>query len=72
MIDGLSPITVPVLHVWSTEDPALGRDGAERTANHVAGPYRFEVLEGVDHWIPEHAVQATNRFLLEHLAAASA
>lgn len=70
MIDGLQPITVPVLHVWSTEDPALGREGAERTAAHVAGPYRFEVLDGVDHWIPEHAVAETNRFLLEHLATA--
>ena len=68
MIDGLQPITVPVLHVWSTEDPALGRDGAERTAAHVAGPYRFEVLEGVDHWIPEHAAADTNRILLEFLA----
>lgn len=70
MIDGLGPVTVPVLHVWSTEDPALGRDGAERTAAHVAGPYRFEVLEGVDHWIPEHAIDETNHFLREHLAAA--
>lgn len=69
MIDGLQTITVPVLHVWSTEDPALGPDGASRTEAHVAGPYRFEVLDGVDHWIPEHAAEATNRFLLEHLAS---
>jgi pimeloyl-ACP methyl ester carboxylesterase len=67
MIDGLQPITVPVLHVWSTEDPALGRDGAERTAAHVAGPYRFEVLDGVDHWIPENAADATNRILTDFL-----
>jgi len=70
MIEGLQPITVPVLHVWSTEDPALGRDGAERTAAHVAGRYRFEILEGVDHWIPEHAPDDTNRILLEFLAGA--
>lgn len=67
LIEGLAPITVPTLHVWSTEDPALGREGAEATADHVAGPYRFEVLEGVDHWIPEHAPDALNRLLLEHL-----
>lgn len=68
MIEGLAPIDVPVLHIWSTEDPALGRDGAERTAGHVRGPYRFEVLEGIDHWIPEHAADETNRILLEFLA----
>ena len=67
MIEGLQPITVPVLYIWSTEDPALGRDGAERTAAHVAGPYRFEVLDGVDHWIPENAPDATNRILAEFL-----
>jgi hypothetical protein len=33
----------------------------------VAGPYRFEVLEGVDHWIPENAADATNRILSDFL-----
>lgn len=69
MIFELGPITVPVLYIWSTEDPALGRDAAERTAAHVAGPYRFEVFDGVDHWIPEHAAAETNRILVEFLAS---
>ena len=67
LIADLQPVTVPMLHVWSTEDPALGREGAEATADHVEGPYRFEVFEGVDHWIPEHAPDQLNRLLLEHL-----
>jgi pimeloyl-ACP methyl ester carboxylesterase len=67
LIADLSPVTVPMLHVWSTNDPALGREGAEATADHVEGPYRFEVLEGVDHWIPEHAPDQLNQLLLEHL-----
>jgi pimeloyl-ACP methyl ester carboxylesterase len=70
LIADLGPITVPVLHVWSTEDQALGREGAEATADHVEGPYRFEVFEGVDHWIPEHAPDRLNAVLLEHLANA--
>lgn len=69
MIEGLGPVTAPTLYVWSTEDPALGPDGAHRTAAHVAGPYRFVVLEGIDHWIPELAAEELNRLLLEHLAA---
>ena len=60
-------ITVPTLYVWSTGDVALGREAAEGTAAEVAGPYRFEVLDGVSHWIPEVASEALNALLLEHL-----
>jgi len=65
---GLGPITMPTLYVWSTEDIALGRTAAELTAAHVTGPYRFEVLEGVSHWIPEAAPDALATLVLEHLA----
>ncbi len=66
----VGPIEVPTLFVWSTADVALGREGAEATAAHVRGPYRFEVLEGVSHWIPEEAPDVLNRLLLEHLVPA--
>lgn len=71
LADGLDvpPIEVPTLHVWSTDDPFLGREAAEATASFVRGPYRFEVLEGVDHWVPEKAASEVNRLLLDHLAA---
>jgi pimeloyl-ACP methyl ester carboxylesterase len=65
--DDTGPITVPTLYVWSDDDVALGRDAAEATGSFVEGPYRFEVLEGVSHWIPEEAPEALNRLLLEHL-----
>ena len=68
-VRGMEPVTVPTLHLWSTGDPALSRSGAEATEKYVTGPYRFEVLEGVSHWIPEHAVNDTNRLLSEHFAA---
>ncbi len=64
-------ITVPTLYVWSDNDIALGRAAAEATVDWVSGPYRFEVLEGVSHWIPETAPLELNRLLLEHLAAHS-
>ncbi len=60
-------ITVPTLFVWSTGDVALGREGAEATGRHVVGPYRFEVLEGVSHWIPEEVPEVLTGLLLEHL-----
>jgi pimeloyl-ACP methyl ester carboxylesterase len=68
LVEGLGPIVTPTLFVWSTNDMALGREAAEDTANHVKGPYRFEVLEGVSHWIPEAAADDLNRLLLEHLS----
>jgi len=64
-------ISVPTLYVWSTEDVALGRTAAEATAAWVSGPYRFEVLPGVSHWIPEAAPAELNRLLLEHLSSSA-
>ena len=67
LVEGLGPITMPTMYVWSTYDPALGREAAEAAAGHVDGPYRFEVLEGVSHWIPEQAPGELNALLLAHL-----
>lgn len=66
-VNATGPVTAPTLFVWSTEDPAIGREAAEACAEHVDGPYRFEVLEGVDHWVPEKAADQLSRLLLEHL-----
>ena len=66
-LEGLGPVTSPTLHVWSDEDPALGAVAARATGDHVAGPYRFEVLHGVGHWIPEQAPDRLTALLLEHL-----
>ena len=61
-------IDVPTMYVWSTGDPALGRPAAERTAEFVDGPYRFEVLDDVGHWIPETVPEELDRLLLDQLA----
>jgi pimeloyl-ACP methyl ester carboxylesterase len=68
----IGPITAPTMYVWSTNDIALGREAAEATADHVAGPYRFEVLEGISHWIPEEVPDRLNALLLDHLGSVSA
>jgi pimeloyl-ACP methyl ester carboxylesterase len=62
------PASMPTLYVWSDQDPALGRTAAEATADFVTGPYRFEVLSGVGHWIPELAADRFTSRLLTHLA----
>ena len=66
-LEGLGPITAPTLHVWSDGDAALGAAAAKATGDHVEGPYRFEVLEGVSHWVPEEAADRLAALLLEHL-----
>jgi pimeloyl-ACP methyl ester carboxylesterase len=63
-------VTVPTLFVWSDGDLALGRAAALGTRDWVSAPYRFEVLEGVSHWIPEEAADAVAPLLIEHLGRA--
>lgn len=46
-------IACPVTYIWSTDDVALTRAGAELAGEYVDGPYRFVVLDGVSHWIPD-------------------
>jgi pimeloyl-ACP methyl ester carboxylesterase len=68
LVGDIGAITVPTMFVWSTNDPALGPEGADATGQYCDGPYRFEVLEGVSHWIPEQAPDDLNRLLVDHLA----
>ncbi len=65
----LEPIRVPTMYVWSTGDAGIGRVAAEATRELVQGPYRFEVLEGVSHWIPETAPEQLSELLVRHLAS---
>ncbi|HVT41838.1 MAG TPA: alpha/beta hydrolase [Acidimicrobiales bacterium] len=65
----LPPIAVPTLYVWPSGDGAVGRRAAEATAACVRGPYTFEVLENVSHWVPEMAPFELSDLLLKHLAA---
>ena len=58
--------TVPALFVWSDGDHYITRAAADRCAAWVDGPYRFEVFDGVSHWIPEEAPERISALLLEH------
>ena len=63
----VGPVEVPTMFTWSDGDTALCIDGALLTGEYVEGPYRFEVLEGVSHWIPDLAPDAMSALLLDHL-----
>jgi pimeloyl-ACP methyl ester carboxylesterase len=46
-------ITVPAMYVYPTGDAFLGRKAADLTGRYVSAPYRYEVLDGRSHWLPE-------------------
>ncbi|MGI8678712.1 MAG: alpha/beta fold hydrolase [Jatrophihabitans sp.] len=60
---------VPTLYVWSDGDSFLSRTAAVATEKYVTGPYRFEILEGVSHWIPEQAPDRLAELLLTQFRA---
>ncbi|MFZ2172652.1 MAG: alpha/beta fold hydrolase [Rhodococcus sp. (in: high G+C Gram-positive bacteria)] len=61
-------VRVPTMFVWSDRDSAIGTAGPELTARFVEGPYRYEVLRGVSHWIPDEAPERLDELLAAHLA----
>ncbi|MFX1782783.1 alpha/beta fold hydrolase [Prescottella equi] len=66
----LPPVRVPTTYVWSTADPALGPAAAKRCAEFVDAPYRFVVLDGANHWIPEEHPDALADAILARVAQA--
>lgn len=62
-------ITVPTMHVFSDGDTFLSAEGAHACGRGVSGEYRFEMLHGVSHWIPDEDPSAVANLLLEWFAA---
>jgi pimeloyl-ACP methyl ester carboxylesterase len=58
---------VPTTYVWSDDDAAIHRRAAEATGRFVDAPYRFEVLAGVSHWIPEQAPELLSEIIIDRL-----
>ncbi len=65
------PIQAPTMGVWSSGDFALTEGQMTRSAGHVAGPWRYERLDGPGHWMQIEAPDAVNRLLLDFLPAAA-
>ena len=60
---------VPTLHVWSDGDAAIGPKGPSLSGRYVEGPYTYEVLEGVSHWIPDEVPERLAVLLGHHFDA---
>lgn len=61
-------VAVPAMHVWSDGDKACCEKGSSITAQFVTGEYRFEILRGVSHWIPDECPDVASRLLLNWFA----
>jgi pimeloyl-ACP methyl ester carboxylesterase len=54
--------------VWSTGDIALTEAQMVNSGARVAGPWRYERLDGPGHWMQLEAPDELNRLLLDFLA----
>jgi pimeloyl-ACP methyl ester carboxylesterase len=67
---GTPPVTVPTTHIWTTEEVALTRRGAELTGEQVEAPYELVILDGVTHWAPQQAPHLVADAILARAAGA--
>jgi pimeloyl-ACP methyl ester carboxylesterase len=63
----LPMIQAPTMGVWSSGDFALTESQMVGSGAHVAGPWRYERIEGPGHWMQLEAPDAVNALLLDFL-----
>jgi pimeloyl-ACP methyl ester carboxylesterase len=59
------PVTVATMFVWSDGDKYVLDKAACNCGRYVSGEYRFEILHGVSHWMPEEQSDTVADLLLE-------
>ena len=61
------PVQAPTLGLWSSGDFALTERQMTGSAGFVAGPWRYERVEGPGHWMQLEAPDEVTRLLLDFL-----
>jgi pimeloyl-ACP methyl ester carboxylesterase len=61
------PVRVPSLLIWGDADRFVSRAAVKHNGDHVESRYRFEVLPGIGHWIPDAAPQQVASLVTEHI-----
>lgn len=62
-------VTVPVMGLWSDGDPALGEKQMRDSGRFVQAEFRYERVEGADHWLQLTAADQVNALLLDYFGA---
>lgn len=60
------PVELPVTYIWGNQDIALGRLGAEMTAQFMKGYYNFVEVDG-GHWLMEFNEPEVSALIIEHI-----
>jgi pimeloyl-ACP methyl ester carboxylesterase len=63
----LPKVAAATMGVWSTGDKHLTEQQMTGSAEHVAGPWRYERLDGPGHWMQWEAPDEVTALLLDHL-----
>jgi pimeloyl-ACP methyl ester carboxylesterase len=63
----LPPVQAPAMGLWSTGDFALSEVQMTDSARNMAGPWRYERLDGPGHWMQLEAPGRVNELLLDFL-----
>ena len=62
-------VSCPTMGVWSSRDFALGETQMTLSERYVDGPWRYERIDEVDHWVPVNGADRLNELLLSFLDA---
>jgi pimeloyl-ACP methyl ester carboxylesterase len=60
-------IKAPTLLIWGEDDPFLGKQLTENTAEFIDAPFRLEFIKDCAHWVQQEAPDEVNRFILDFL-----
>jgi pimeloyl-ACP methyl ester carboxylesterase len=63
----LPPVRAPTMGIYSTGDTALSESAMVASEQMVTGPWRYERLDGVSHWVPTDAADELNALLVDFL-----
>lgn len=61
-------VDVPTLFIWSDGDKYMLHSAARRSGRYVNGHYRFEVVGGASHWLPDQKPEVVAELLLDWFA----
>ena len=63
----LPPVQAPTMGIWSSGDIALTETQMTDSAKSMAGPWRYERIDGAGHWVQLEAPDTINELLLDFL-----
>jgi pimeloyl-ACP methyl ester carboxylesterase len=67
----LRAVTMPVLGMWSSGDTALTEGQMRNSARYVDAPFRYERIDGADHWLQLGAPARVNALLVAFLSGSA-